>query len=89
MKDQVRAAARDLAAKTHLFTKPWTSFDEAMAAVQAFTAHVENQDRWRVINHRTGQPFASEAEDRYRTAQAAHGVPPQKSPSTPGTARSA
>jgi hypothetical protein len=62
LRDQVQAAARDLTAKTNLFTKPWTSFDEAMAAVLTFKAYVENQDGWRVINRGNGQPFANEGE---------------------------
>ena len=62
LRDQVQTAARDLSAKTNLFAKPWTSFDEAMAAVQTFQQYVERQDGWRVINRGNGQPFASEAE---------------------------
>lgn len=62
LRDQVQEAAKDLAAKTELFAKPWTSFDEAMEAVEMFKHYVEQQDGWRVINRGTGQPFANEAE---------------------------
>lgn len=62
LRDQVQAAARDLTAKTDLFAKPWTSFDEAMTAVATFKHYVENQDGWRVINRGGGRPFANESE---------------------------
>lgn len=62
LRDQVQAAARDLAAKTDLFAKPWTSFDEAMKAVETFKHYVENQDGWRLINRGKGRPFANETE---------------------------
>lgn len=62
LRDQVQAAARDLSAKTNLFAKLWTSFDEAMEAVTTFQQYVENQDGWRVINRGKGRPFANEAE---------------------------
>lgn len=62
LRDQVQAAARDLHAKTNLFAKPWTSFDEALAAVQTFKDYVENQDGWRVINRGNGNAFANENE---------------------------
>lgn len=62
LRDQVQEAARDLTAKTELFAKPWTSFDEALKAVEIFKHYVEQQDGWRVINRGKGQPFANEAE---------------------------
>ncbi|MBC2586909.1 hypothetical protein H0B42_00210 [Rhodococcus aetherivorans] len=62
LRNQVQAAARDLAAKTDLFSRPWTSFDEAMKAVETFKFYVENQDGWRVINRGNGKPFANENE---------------------------
>lgn len=42
LRDQGQVAARDLTAKTDLFAKPWTSFDEAMAAAETFKHYVEN-----------------------------------------------
>lgn len=62
LRDQVQAAAVDLSAKTNLFAKPWTSFEEAMAAVRTFQHYVEHQDGWRVINGGNGRPLASETE---------------------------
>lgn len=60
--DQVQRAARDLAEKTNLFAKPWTSYDEALQAIETFRDYVENQDGWRVINRGRGKGFANEAE---------------------------
>lgn len=62
LRDRVQAAARDLTAKTDFFAKPWTSFDEAMAAVRTFKRYVEHQDGWRVVNRGECRPFASESE---------------------------
>lgn len=60
--DQVQRAAHDLAEKTNLFAKPWTSYDEALQAIETFRDYVENQDGWRVINRGRGKGFANEAE---------------------------
>jgi len=60
--DQVQEAAADIAAKTNLFAKPWTSFDEALQAVETFKHYVENQDGWRVINRGKGKAFGTELE---------------------------
>lgn len=61
--DQVKAAASDLEAKTDLFEKPWTSYDEAMEAVKTFKRYVEDQDGYTLINRGgPGKPFASESE---------------------------
>lgn len=62
LRDQVQRAARDLAEKTNLFEKPWTSYDEALQAVETFRGYVENQDGWRVINRGGGKGFANETE---------------------------
>ena len=62
LRDQVQRAARDLAEKTNLFEKPWTSYDEALQAVETFKDYVENQDGWRVINRGGGKNFANETE---------------------------
>lgn len=62
LRDQVQRAARDLQEKTDLFAEPWTSFDEALAAVHTFKHYVEKQDGWRVINRGDGRGFASENE---------------------------
>ena len=59
---QVKAAAKDLAEKTDLFRKPWTSYDEARQAVATFKRYVEDKDGYKVINRGDGKPFASEAE---------------------------
>ncbi len=59
---QVKAAARDLEAKTDLFQKPWTSYDEALNAAATFKRYVEDMDGYKVINRGDGKPFASEAE---------------------------
>lgn len=61
-RDQAQAAARDLAEKTDLFKKPWTSYDEAVAAVETFKYYVEHQDGWRVVNRGNGKPLANENE---------------------------
>jgi len=45
-----------------LFAKPWTSYDEALTAVEVFKSYVENQDGWRVINRGGGKVFANENE---------------------------
>ena len=62
LRDQVQAAARDLANRTDFFNKPWTSYDEAVAAIKTFKYYVENQDGWRVINRGGGKPFSDEKE---------------------------
>lgn len=62
LRDQVQRAARDVAEKTNLFEKPWTSYDEALKAVDTFKHYVENQDGWRVINRGHGKGFANESE---------------------------
>lgn len=59
---QVQVAARDITEKTDLFEKPWTSFDEALAAAHTFKDYVENQDGHRVLNRGAGKPLASEPE---------------------------
>lgn len=60
--DQVKLAAADLAAKTDLYDKPWTSYDEARAAVTTFKHYVEDQDGYLVINRGRGVSFSSESE---------------------------
>ena len=62
LRDQVQRAAQDITEKTDFFAKPWTSFDEALAAVQTFKEYVEDQDGWRVINRGHGEVFANETE---------------------------
>lgn len=63
LRDQVQAAAADLAAKTDLYSRPrTTSYDEARAAVATFKTYVEDQDGYRLINRGEGKPFASEVE---------------------------
>lgn len=62
LRDQVRLAIRDIQAKTDLFTQPWTSYEEALEAVETFKYYVENQDGYTVINRGEGQPFATERE---------------------------
>ena len=62
LRDQVQATARDLAEKTNLFDQPWTSYDEAKAAVATFKHYVEHQDGYIVVNRGGGKPFASEKE---------------------------
>ncbi|WP_202865228.1 hypothetical protein [Janibacter hoylei] len=62
LRDQVQRAAHDLAEKTDLFEKPWTSYDEALQAIDTFKHYVENQDGWRVINRGSGKGFANESE---------------------------
>lgn len=59
---QVQAAAADIAGKTDLFAKPFTSLDEARAAVATFKHYVEHQDGYILINRGGGQGFASERE---------------------------
>lgn len=59
---QVKAAAEDLKAKTDLYEKPWTSYDEALKAVATFKRYVEDMDGYRVINRGGGDPFATESE---------------------------
>lgn len=60
--NQVQAAAADIAGKTDLYAKPFTSLDEAREAVATFKHYVEHQDGHTVINRGGGQPFASEKE---------------------------
>lgn len=59
---QVKVAAADLAAKTTLYAKPWTSYDEAAEAVALFKHYVEHQDGYTLINRGSGKPFSSEKE---------------------------
>lgn len=61
-RDQVQAAAHDIAAKTDLFDRPWTSYDEAKAAVATFKHYVEHQDGYTLINRGGGRAFSSEKE---------------------------
>lgn len=60
--DQVKAAAADIAEKTDLYSRPWTSYDEALNAVATFKTYVEDQDGYKLINRGGGQPFAKETE---------------------------
>lgn len=62
LRDQVQATARDLRAKTDIFSNPWTSLDEASAAVKTFKNYVEHQDGYTLVNRGKGKPFASEKE---------------------------
>jgi hypothetical protein len=62
LRDQVQVAAHDIAQKTRLFERPWTSFDEAQEAVATFKRYVENQDGYTVINRGGGHAFSSEKE---------------------------
>ena len=63
LRDQVRAAAADIAGKTDLYSRPrTTSYDEARAAVATFKTYVEDQDGYLLINRGDGKPFASEKE---------------------------
>lgn len=62
MRDQVQGAARDLAAKTDFYAKPWSSLDEARDAVATFKTYVEDQDGYTLINRGGGTPFSKEAE---------------------------
>ncbi len=59
---QVQVAAADIAAKTSLYIKAWSSYDEARAAVEVFKHYVEHQDGYKLINRGDGKPFASEKE---------------------------
>lgn len=60
--DQVQIAADDLAAKTDIYSKPWTSIDEALDVVATFKHFVEHQDGYTVINRGGGKSFATEKE---------------------------
>lgn len=60
--EQVRVAAADIAVKTAFYTKAWSSYDEARAAVRDFKHYVEHQDGYKLINRGGGKPFASERE---------------------------
>lgn len=61
--ENVKAAAADLAEKTDIFSKPWTSYDEALQAAQTFKWYVEDSDGYRVINRGgPGKGFANENE---------------------------
>lgn len=63
LRDQVQAAAADIAEKTDMYSRPRTSsYDEAVAAVATFKTYVEDQDGYRLINRGDGKPFASEME---------------------------
>lgn len=62
LRDQVQQAAHDLKNKTTFFDRPWTSYDEALQAIEVFKDYVENQDGWRVINRGGGKTFANESE---------------------------
>lgn len=61
LRDQVKLAVRDLTEKTTFFDKPWTSYDEALKAVEVFKYYVEHQDGYRVINGGNGRGFAKES----------------------------
>lgn len=62
LRDQVQAAARDIAQKTTLFERLWSSYDEARDAVATFKHYVEHQDGYTVINRGGGRAFSSEKE---------------------------
>ena len=74
LRDQVQLAAHDIAQKTDLFEKPWTSYDEALAAVETFKHYVENQDGWRVINRGDGK--GSRTRKRSKASSASCSRPP-------------
>jgi hypothetical protein len=59
--EQVKKAVPDLQAKTNFYSRPWTSYDEALDRVHCFKDYIENQDGYRVIN-RAGLPFSKETE---------------------------
>ncbi|MFG1928940.1 hypothetical protein [Cryptosporangium sp. NPDC048952] len=61
-RDRVQAAAHDIAAKTDLYDRPWTSYDEAKTAVETFKHYVEHQDGYTLINRGRGRAFSSEKE---------------------------
>lgn len=60
LRDQVQRAAKDIAQKTRLYAKPWTSQQEARRAVEIFKNYVENMDGWRAINKGEGKGLSSE-----------------------------
>lgn len=60
--EQVRLASEDLAAKTDFYTRPWTSYAEALDAVAVFKEYVEHKDGYRVINAGSGKAFATETQ---------------------------
>lgn len=60
LRDQVQRVAHDIAQKTSLYEKPWTSQLEAREAVEIFKNYVENQDGWRVFNKGDGKGLSSE-----------------------------
>jgi hypothetical protein len=60
LRDQVQRVAKDIAQKTSLYEKPWTSQQEAREAVGIFKNYVENQDGWRALNKGEGKGLSSE-----------------------------
>lgn len=60
LRDQVQRAAHDIAQKTPLYEKLWTSQQEARRAVEIFKKYVENQDGWRNINKGNGKGLSNE-----------------------------
>lgn len=58
---QTQRAIADLEKRSSFYTKPWTSYDEALDRVLEFKQYVENQDGYKLIN-RAGQPFSQEKE---------------------------
>jgi hypothetical protein len=59
--EQVQAVLADLQARTDFFTKPWTSYEEALDRVLRFKHYIEHEDGYRLIN-RQGESPSHEAD---------------------------
>ncbi|ROS46161.1 hypothetical protein EDF53_0977 [Curtobacterium sp. PhB78] len=60
LRDQVQRAARDIAQKTDLYEKRWTSTQEARQAVETFKRYIEDKDGWRLLNKGDNKGLSSE-----------------------------
>lgn len=60
LRDQVQKTAHDIAQKTDFYEKPWTSAQEARAAVETFKRYIEDQDGWRLLNKGDSKGLSSE-----------------------------
>jgi hypothetical protein len=58
---RLKHVVNDLQAKSNFYHLGWSSYDEALARVQAFKHYVEHQDGYKLIN-RNGKAFAKETE---------------------------
>jgi hypothetical protein len=59
--DQLRTILDDIEAKSDFYSRPWTSYDEALERAKAFKYYIEHQDGYKLLN-KSGLPLSSESD---------------------------